>query len=92
MCYGYIYYCVYKTFINIPFNFVYGLDVILPNEFSLPTLGATQQLEWMNHEHSNKNDELEKWELTLLTNIITTHMLWKNITYILKFTNNLLLR
>ena len=54
------YCCAYKTLMNTPFNFVYGLDVVLHNEFSMPTLKATQQLEKINHELSNKNDKLEK--------------------------------
>ena len=40
------YQCAYKTTIDTtPFNLVYGLDVILPIEFLIPTLRVAQKLE-----------------------------------------------
>ena len=44
----------------MPFNLVYGLDVILPVEFLIPTLRVAKQLEWTCHEFSARLDDLEK--------------------------------
>ena len=40
----------YKTSTSTtPFNMVFGLDAILPMEFSLPTLRVAQILNWTGH-------------------------------------------
>lgn len=39
---------------------VYGLDIILPIEFLIPTLRVAQSPEWMGHELSQWLHELEQ--------------------------------
>lgn len=52
---------VHKTSVGTtPFNLVFGLDAILPIEFLIPTLRVSTQLEWMEHELSDRVDKLEK--------------------------------
>ena len=43
-----------------PFNLVYGLDVILPIEFLIPTLRVAREFEWTGHELLDRLEELEK--------------------------------
>ena len=51
----------YKTAIGTtPFNIVFGLNVILPIEFLIPTLRVVKQMEWTSHELSERIDNLEK--------------------------------
>lgn len=55
------YQVAYKMAIGtMPSNMVFGLNAILPMEFSIPTLHAAQQLERIGHELSEHIDELEK--------------------------------
>ena len=50
----------FKTSVGTtPFNMVFGLDVILPMEFLVPTLRVAKYLEWTSHELSHIIDELE---------------------------------
>ena len=50
----------YKTAIGTtPFNLVYGLDSIFPNEFVIPTLRVVRELEWIGHELRDRLDDLE---------------------------------
>ena len=51
----------YKTSIGTtPFNTVFGLDVILPMEFLIPTLRVAKKLNWTSHELSERLEDLEK--------------------------------
>ena len=51
----------YKTTIGTtPFNLVYGLHVIFPIEFLIPTLRVARELKWTGHELSDRLEELEK--------------------------------
>ena len=51
----------YKTAIGTtPFNLVFGLNVILPIEFLIPTLRVAKQMEWTGHELFERIDDLEK--------------------------------
>ena len=43
-----------------PFQLVYGLNVILPIEFLVPTLRAAKDLQWTGHELLKRINELEK--------------------------------
>ncbi|MCO5581475.1 hypothetical protein L7F22_035360 [Adiantum nelumboides] len=57
----------YKTAIGTtPFNMVYGLDAILPLEFLIPTMRVAKELEWTGHELSERVEELEHLDETIL--------------------------
>ena len=49
-----------------PYKMVFGLDVILPLEFLIPTLRVAKELEWTGHEFSTRLEELEKLDETRL--------------------------
>lgn len=51
----------FKTAIGTTsFNLVFGLDVILPIQFLIPTLRVAKELEWTGHELSHRLTELEQ--------------------------------
>lgn len=55
------YQTTYKTAIGTtPFNLVFGLNVILPIEFLIPTLRVAKQMEWTGHERSECINALER--------------------------------
>ena len=43
-----------------PFNLVYGMNVMLPMDFLIPTLRVAKNLEQTRHELSQRKDDLEK--------------------------------
>ena len=43
-----------------PVNIVFSLDAIFPLEFLIPTLRVGKELEWDDHEFSQRLEELEK--------------------------------
>ena len=49
-----------------PFNLAFGMNVILPIEFLVPTLRIAKQLQWDGHELSQWLDKLEKLDETRL--------------------------
>ena len=44
----------------MPFNKVFGPDVILLLELLIPTLRVAKELEWNGHEFSKRLEDLEK--------------------------------
>lgn len=57
------YQVAYKTAIGtMPFNLVFGLEVILPLEYLIPTLRVVKELEWTSHKLSHRLHKLEQLE------------------------------
>ena len=53
---------------STPFELVYGLNVVLPIEFLMPTLGTTAAaLQWDGHALSSRLSELQNLDETRLT-------------------------
>ena len=70
------YQVAHKTTIGTThFNMVYGLDVILPLKFLVPTLRVAQEIGWIGHELSNRVAELEKLDETRLVAIASMYAL-----------------
>ncbi|MCO5604782.1 hypothetical protein L7F22_058953 [Adiantum nelumboides] len=68
----------YKTSIDItPFNMVYGIQVILPLEFS--TLRVAKDLEWTRHELSEQLEVLEKLDETRLRAVASIYTQKRNM-------------
>ena len=45
---------------------VFGLDMILPIEFLIPTLRVAKELSWTGHKLSERLEDLEKLDKTQL--------------------------
>lgn len=50
----------------MPFNMVFGFDVIFPLEFIIPTLGVVKELAWNVHEFSQRFKQLENLDEVFL--------------------------
>ena len=60
-----------------PFQLVYGLNVIVPIEFVVPTLHVDIDLQWIGNELSKQVDELNKLdEMRLLAIAIMYAKKW----------------
>ncbi|WP_249873005.1 hypothetical protein, partial [Oceanobacillus saliphilus] len=72
-----VYRKAYKTALETtPYNMVFGLDIIMPMEFLIPTLRVAQTLEWTSHEFlSSRLDDLETLDETRLKAIASMYAL-----------------
>ena len=58
----------YKTTVGTTtFNLTFGMNVVLPMDFVIPTLWVAKKLEWMGHELCDKIDDFEKLNKTKLS-------------------------
>ena len=51
---------------TMPFNLTFGMNVVLPMDFLIPTLWVAKTLKWYVHELSKRSKDLERLDETKL--------------------------